>query len=715
MRTRDRRATAPDRSAAALAALLLPALAWVGCGGWEFGSGRASAPPFIEAGDLEQIRARGTLRVLLPLLERRSYLPRGHDVLEAERELVEAFARRQGLEPYWIHVASRSDLIPYLLEGKGDLIAANLTATDERRSQVAFTVPVGFAREQLVTRRGDDGLHGPADLAGRRVAVRPSSSFRHTLEALRARHPEIAFEEVPEHVDTDEILHRVATRRLDVTIADSNLVEAALAYRDDLRVAFDVGPDRPIAWAVRRESRRLLAGLNLFLAEDQLSARHARPAFGDLGEIRERRVLRVLTRNSPATYFLWRGELMGFEYELARRFAREHDLRLEIVVPRREEDLVTMLVEGRGDLVAAALARPGPEEEREVALSVPYHYVAPTVVARAGEDAPLTPQDLAGRAIHVRRDSPHWELLDRLRREHGFALHAAPDTLDAEEIIALVADGTYDLTVAPSHVVDIETTWRSDVRAALVLGDPVPLAWAVRGSNPELLAAVDRFLRREYRGLFYNVIYDKYFRDPKKILRHQQYRARAGELSPYDRLVRTHAELHGFDWRLIVAQIYQESEFDPLAQSFAGAVGLLQVLPTTAEQLGLERLEDPEANIAAGIRYLSWLRERFDEELPYWERMWFALAAYNVGHGHVVDARRLAARLGLDPDRWFGNVERAMLLLSRPEHAREARHGYCRGGEPVHYVREIRSRYESYLATLGQPDAPAPRTERATL
>ena len=171
-------------------------------------------------------------------------------------------------------------------------------------------------------------------------------------------------------------------------------------------------------------------------------------------------------------------------------------------------------------------------------------------------------------------------------------------------------------------------------------------------------------------------------------------------LSPYDDTVRHWAEYYGFEWPMIVAMMYQESEFDAQARSFAGAVGLMQVLPRTAQQLGFDDLEDPETNIEAGLRYLSWVRERFEDDLPVRDRMWFTLAGYNVGHGHVRDARRLAQSMGLNPDRWFDNVERAMLLLSRPEYARNARHGWCRGSEPVKYVREIKSRFETYQDTL---------------
>jgi membrane-bound lytic murein transglycosylase F len=285
-------------------------------------------------------------------------------------------------------------------------------------------------------------------------------------------------------------------------------------------------------------------------------------------------------------------------------------------------------------------------------------------------------------------------------------LQAAPEHLETEELVALVAHNIYPLTVADSHILDIELTWRDDVKAAFPIGDPVPLSWAVRDSNPDLLAAVNAFLDKEYRGLTYNVLRGKYFENPKKIRQHVKYRSKDGALSPYDDLVKRYSEEYGFDWRLIVALVNQESGFDPRARSFAGAVGLLQVLPRTGRDMGVTNLLDPESNIRAGLSYLSWVRERFDEDLPVRDRMWFTLAAYNVGAGHVRDARRVATEIGLNPDRWFDNVERAMLLLSRPEYARRAQHGYCRGREPVEYVREIQSRYEAYLGTLAsrEPD-----------
>jgi membrane-bound lytic murein transglycosylase F len=441
--------------------------------------------------------------------------------------------------------------------------------------------------------------------------------------------------------------------------------------------------------------------LNLFLTEAQLTTRGSSLSTADLDGIEKRRSLRVLTRNSATTYFLYRGELVGFEYEFVREFARQQGLRLEIIVPPNAEDLLPWLMEGRGDIVAAAMTPTAERRATGAVFSLPYNYVSQIVVARQDEDRLRGPADLAGRKVFVRRSSSYWTTLEQLRFSGiDVELVPAPEEMETSEIIARVADGEYDLTVAASHLLDIELTWRNDVKGVFALTEEKPQAWAVRGSNPELLAAVNQFIHKEYHGLFYNVIYQRYFQDKRRILSHQADRAaQSGELSPYDATIRQYAEQYGFDWRLIVAVMYEESHFDPEARSFAGARGLMQVLPRTAEQFGFQAglIERPEVGIHAGIRYLAWVRDRFEEELPVRDRMWFTLAAYNAGFGHVNDARRIAAEEGLNPNRWFGNVERAMLLLSRPTYAARARFGYCRCTEPVNYVREVLNRYNAYL------------------
>ena len=192
---------------------------------------------------------------------------------------------------------------------------------------------------------------------------------------------------------------------------------------------------------------------------------------------------------------------------------------------------------------------------------------------------------------------------------------------------------------------------------------------------------------------------NRYFRTPGAIVNAEdEWRSdRSGRISPWDDLARRYANEYDLDWRLVVAQMYQESRFDPDRVSWSGARGLMQILPRTARELGIADPADPESSVHGGTKYMRWLIDRSDPKLPLATRMRFALASYNAGRGHVLDARRLAKRLGLSPDEWYGHVEKAILLLQRPEHYEQARFGYCRGSECVRYVREIDRRYRVYV------------------
>ncbi|MEJ2179642.1 MAG: transglycosylase SLT domain-containing protein, partial [Gammaproteobacteria bacterium] len=286
------------------------------------------------------------------------------------------------------------------------------------------------------------------------------------------------------------------------------------------------------------------------------------------------------------------------------------------------------------------------------------------------------------------------------KNKAGLIIKTVPENEETEEIIAKVADGEYDLTLSDSNILDIELTWRDDVKSILNMGDEKNYGWVVREDTPKLLEALNKYLRKEYRGEFYTITKRKYFEKPKAIKQRLEQRVDRGEnneLSPYDGFAKEYADIYHFDWRMIVAQMYQESRFNPNARSWAGARGLMQVMPRTAKQLGIKNIKDPKQSVEAGVKYLDWLRDRFDSELPVKDRMWFTLAAYNAGAGHVHDARTLARQMGWQSNRWFGNVERAMLLLSKRKYSKKAKHGYVRGSEPVKYVREIRDRYQAYV------------------
>jgi len=661
--------------------------------------------PYRETGDLEAIRGRGQLRVLV---ERASedFLPRDVDPLFGLREAARGFGRELGAPAVLVQVESFEALIPALVEGRGDLIATNLTVTPSRKRRVAFTVPVATTREQVVARAGDapDSLE---ELAGRTLAVQRNTSFWDRARTLTQRVRGLRLEPLAPDLTREEILDRVAEGSVDLTIEDSNVLDVVLGYRPSLRAALEVSDDQAIAWAVRHRNPRLLGALDAYLQRQRLSRERSLVYEEDLPGIRKRGRLRVITRNNAASYFLWRGELRGFEYELVSEFARRQGLRVEPVVANSHADLVPLLLQGRGDLIAASLTPTEPRRERGVAFSLPYNYASQLVVVRADErERVRSPRDLAGRRVAVRPSSAYWTSVLSLQQAGlEVELAPAPENLDVEEIIDRVALGEYDVTVVDSHLLELELTHRDDVAAAFELTGPEPHGWAVRASDAQLLRAIDGFWAREFRGPFYNVVYRRYFRSPEIAeLKRTRKPFGRGRLTEWDDAVRRIALENGFDWRLVVALMYQESRFDPDAESWAGALGLLQVMPLTARELGYRNLLDPVTNIQAGTRYLARLREGFAPELYAEDRIWFALAAYNAGLGHVLDAQRVAQQQGWNAHRWFGHVENAMRLLSRPEFARQARHGYITGHRPVAYVRQIRDRYSAYLQLTKQWD-----------
>lgn len=668
----------------------------------------AELPP--EKLDLQGIRSRGSLRFLIRGLPGQKFLPRSGGAVADDAEQAEAFARRLGAEAVFVSVERYDELIPALLDGKGDVIATGLSVTDARIKKVVFARSVRGASEVLVGRRGmEDPPKSLEDLAGREVHVRASSSYAETLKSLEIEG--LRWVAVPEALDTAEIVADVAAGDRPLTVADAPIVEAVRAYAPDAMALFPLREGRKLAWAVRPDDPELRAAIERFQTERALTGELDAQFLGDLEGISERGVLRVLTRNNPVTYFLHRGRPRGFEYELMQLFADDLDVRLLMVVAPDREALVPWLLEGRGDIIAASLTATR-ERKEKVSFSTPYLFVDEVVVQPEEGDPIASVGELAGREVHARRSSAYWGSLETLMGK-GIELTAvaAPETRETESLIGDVASGKRPLTVADSHILQVEKTYGVAVQAGpnLAADGPEdiakkPIAFAVRPNAVQLRARLDDFVKKNYRGLKYNILRKRYFEDPRRIRAQKEARVdKTGRISRYDELIKKYSQRYGFDWRLMTAQAFVESGFDASARSWVGALGLFQVMPNTGKSLGLADLTRPEVGIHAGIKYMSRLISRFDAELPFAERVWLALAAYNVGLGHVNDARRLAREKGWDPDRWFGNVERAMRLLSKKEYARRARHGYCRGGEPVAYVRRIRDVYQAYQRATGGP------------
>lgn len=674
-----------------------------------------TAKSYIETGDLDNLRQRGALRLIAPRFDGADALPREGISVQAYQRLAEEFAKELQLDVQWVFVDRFDQLIPALLAGLGDVIVTNLAVTEQRAQRVAFSRAINQVNEVVVGNSELD-IATLDNLAGITLSVPHGTSFVESLQALLAQssqaskpsqpsEPSQPFQmaELPASYSDADVLDAIEAGTIQASVLDSDIARQLLPQYPMLKTGAVVKKHRSIAWAVRPGNTSLLEVLNQFLVSHYLTEVSRSVEQRDWAAIKRSGRLRVLTLNNPASYFLWRGDLMGFDYDLIREFARQQDLEIAVEMKSSIEELFAGLKQGEGDVIAASISISDKRKALGLAFSEPYLRVNETVVAKAGIAAVDSIMALAGLSVGVNPETVFFDRVDQWR-EGGLELDVSPyPGMSTEQLVSKLATGEFDITIADSHFLAIETAHNTEVAEILSLPKKADIAWVVRPEQDELLQRLNRFIGKEYRGLFYNVTFNKYFKSKRNIRKYVERRIEPGQpLSPYDEIVKPLAQEYGMDWRLLVSQMYQESRFDPDAKSFAGALGLMQVMPRTGKEMGYSNLTDPEQGIEAGVAYLNWLKDRFPGEMEFQERIYFTLAAYNAGPGHVRDARRLARQLGLDPNRWFDHTEKAMLMLSQRKYHKNARFGYVRGSEPVHYVRQIRERYASYIAVSNQ-------------
>ena len=657
------------------------------------GIGNPPGSPASNDRGLKEAVQQGTLRALYysPFQDIRA-------VSSAEKAMLEKFAGEYHLALKWITVGTPGQLVQELLTGRGDvIIGQDKSLTAGMPDQVRFTSSWTTSHQQIVVRADTTQINCLDDLAFRQVALKRSSPVWGILEDLAEGHPTMDLVVIPETLAQETMLIRVASGQYDVTVMDSDFLNAHLPEHPELNVAYDLTGGDAKAWAVRPQATDLHAALDQFLNKNHLAMSIEDVHLDDLPKMQERNTLRVITYQNPVNYYFNDGELNGFEYELIKKFAQSQKMRVDVVLANSHEEMQELLLGGKGDIIAASLPA-GSVDDDQIQQSEPYNYSAPVIIGRKSDSEISNIRDLEGRRIILPPESPYRNLLEHVRgRGIDFDIIEAGPGLNTEVTLSLVSQGMYDLTILSSQQLKAGMVKQKDIKAYFALSAPLPLGWAVRASDTQLLAAVNDFVNNQYRGKFYNLLYAKYFENQDGDTTGDKLFTQEDRLSPYDEIVREYAEKYGFDWRLIVAQMYQESQFDPDAVSNAGAAGLMQMMPETAELVGTNDLADPKQNIHAGIKYLSMLRNRFEDDLLLEDRTWFSLASYNAGYNRVKRARDLAAKMGLDENRWFGNVEQAMLALARPFKKEGELVQNCRCGQTVIYVREIRTLYHNYV------------------
>jgi membrane-bound lytic murein transglycosylase F len=643
-------------------------------------------------------------------------------------ELVELFAKKHDLNVRWVKAASLAEMFTLLENFEADIIPRHLTITDDRSQNVAFTYPLLRDNEVVIshsshhqalkeTRGGDKTAQKKqTPIQATNSKAKPEAKFNSDdeitvslaigsayIERVKKEFPHWKIKIISKPLSSEELAHQVEDGDIEFTIIDGLSFDVLKSYQTDIGIVFTLPNAIQLAWATHLDNKSLLRELNEFISVQHLLEVREPTRTIDFKQLRkEKKPLRVITRNSPETYFLWRGELLGFEYEIMNKFAKVNHVNINYVVADTHEEMLEMLETGVGDIIAAGISRTKERTKEntkdKLVTSVRYNRVDEMLVAHR-ESAPIKSlSDLKGRTITVRKTSSFWTVAEKLVLDHGVVLKAADETVTTEHLIAEVAAKEIDLTIADSNLLSIEKSFREEIITPLALNESVPYVYVLRKNNPQLLAYINEFTRKYYRSTFYNVVKNKYFENESLKQKYIKERLEEGaDLSPYDSIVRTHATSYNLDWRLIVSQMYQESRFNPLASNRTGAKGLMQMMPRTAKELGVKNLKDPEEAISSGVEYLDLTRNRFSKDLPVQEQIFFSLASYNAGFGHVKDAQRLAKKMGWRSDRWFNHVEKAMLLLQKRKYYSKARYGYVRGTEPVNYVRDIHQRYLSYI------------------
>ena len=422
----------------------------------------------------------------------------------------------------------------------------------------------------------------------------------------------------------------------------------------------------------------------------------------DLAGLMAKRYIRVLTTLNKTNFFLHKGKPFGYEYALLKEYekflnmgVKRRELRVVVeFIPVSRDRLISGLVEGYGDVAAAGLTITE-ERLKQVDFTTPYWSgIDEVLVTHKGVKTPPSLEDLSGQRIYVRQSSSYYESLMELnrrlkkQRKRPVKIVIADENLETEDILELVNTGVIEMTVSDSH---IATIW-SGLLENLVVHEEIKLrsdskiAWMVRKNTPQLKASLNKFLKEHKKGTLKGNIYFQRYYEKNPWIRNPLGRKDKKKLDQYRSLFQKYAKHYGFDWLLIMAMAYQESGLDNSKKSRSGAVGIMQVRPQTArdKNVGIENVQVLENNIHAGVKYLAFLRDRYfnDEAIRQRDRVRLALASYNAGPAKIRRARELAQEKGLNPNRWFRNVELATLQSV--------------GREPVRYVSNINKYYVTY-------------------
>ncbi|MDH5190788.1 MAG: membrane-bound lytic murein transglycosylase MltF [Gammaproteobacteria bacterium] len=433
----------------------------------------------------------------------------------------------------------------------------------------------------------------------------------------------------------------------------------------------------------------IIGGLTLLSVENQVSI---------LNEIKFTGKLAVATRNSPTTYYEGSEGSSGFEYDLVKRFADELGVELEITIPQSLDRIISMVTNNEIHFAAAGLTVTDARKQI-MRFTSPYQHVTQQLIyrTRTGLARPRKITDLFGREIEVVADSSHAERLKTLKEKYPELDWEENTDLNSEELLDLVSENMLDHTIADSNEIAINRRFYPELRIAFNISPKEPIAWAFPKSNDNsLFNAATLFIDNMRRNGEIERILERYYGHVMNFdyVGTRTYKNHINRRLPsYREQFEKAGKENGIDWRLLAAMAYQESHWNPRARSPTGVRGLMMLTQNTAKLMKIENRLDPAQSIDGGSRYIKRMIEKIPEQIKEPDRTWMAMASYNVGYGHLEDARVITQIRGGNPDSW-NDVKENLPLLTRKKWYKNTKHGYARGWEPVRYVENIRSYYD---------------------
>lgn len=414
----------------------------------------------------------------------------------------------------------------------------------------------------------------------------------------------------------------------------------------------------------------------------------------NLQRILDRGFVQVGTLYGPNSYYIDAEGPAGFEYELAKKYADSIGVELKIVPSYSLDELFFKLDKGQVDFLAAGLTVT-PSRLKRFDFAPSYDEVSQKLVFKQGEKRPRKLDDLTG-VFMVTAGSSHEENLIELQKENAELNWQTTGEFDSEELLISVLAGEVDYTVIDSKTLAIQRRYYPEISIGFTIKNAQPIAWALsKQGDDSILASMIEFFGEVHHDGTLLALDDKYYGHVEQfnyVDTRTFIRAVDKKLPKYQPLFEKYGQ--DIDWRLLAAISYQESHWDPRARSYTGVRGMMMLTLATAKQMGIKSRLDAEQSIRGGAKYFKKMIEKMPARIPNPDRIWFALAAYNVGFGHLNDARIITQRQGGDPDRWV-EVKSRLPLLKQKKYYKKTKYGYARGDEPVHYVENIRRYYDT--------------------